>query len=145
MGPVGCGKSTLLKGLLGEVPYTRGSITMPSRSIAFCDQTPWVVNGTVNDNITLFSSANEDYYQSVLAACSLHDDLGQLPNGDRSNVGSKGITLSGGQKQRVVCGTTDSRPPYSDYSMTLLDLTARFSPSLAHCSLDGTLIYLMIS
>lgn len=103
VGPVGSGKSTLLKGLLGEVPHTHGSINLPSRSIAFCDQTPWIANSTLKENITLFSGADEDYYESVLAACALHDDLSQIPDGDRSRVGSKGITLSGGQKQRLVC------------------------------------------
>ncbi|KAK2600118.1 hypothetical protein QQS21_005133 [Conoideocrella luteorostrata] len=101
IGPVGCGKSTLLKGLLGEVPHTQGTVNMPSASVAFCDQTPWIMNGTVKENITKFSSEDEDYYNTVLTACALHEDLVQLSDGDASKVGSKGITLSGGQKQRV--------------------------------------------
>jgi ATP-binding cassette, subfamily C (CFTR/MRP), member 1 len=51
VGPVGCGKSTLLKGLLGETPMSRGSLSVPSSYIAYCDQTPWIINGTIRKNI----------------------------------------------------------------------------------------------
>ncbi|VUC23751.1 unnamed protein product [Clonostachys rosea] len=106
IGPVGCGKSTLLKGLLGEVAYANGTIILPSSSLGFCDQSPWIVNGTVQDNITMFSSNDNEYYNTVLEACALLDDLKQLSDGDQSKVGSKGITLSGGQKQRVSLART---------------------------------------
>ena len=40
-------------------------------------------------------------YASVVAACALDDDLRQLPSGDATEIGEKGVTLSGGQKWRV--------------------------------------------
>ncbi|PHH92904.1 hypothetical protein CDD83_3735 [Cordyceps sp. RAO-2017] len=102
IGPVGCGKSTLLKSLLGEVPHTQDSVvSMPSTSLAYCDQTPWIMNGTVKENITKFSGDDPEYYNTVLTACALNKDLAQLPDGEVSKVGSKGISLSGGQKQRL--------------------------------------------
>lgn len=101
VGPVGCGKTTLLKGLLREIPHVQGTVVMPSSNLAYCDQPPWIINGTVKENVTKFSREDPAYYNSVLTACSLHEDLKQLHEGDSSNVGSKGITLSGGQKQRV--------------------------------------------
>lgn len=102
VGPVGSGKSTLLKAFLGEVGIMAGSIQISSSEIAYCDQTPWHMNGTVRDSIIAFSPVDERWYQQVLDACALRQDLTQLPRGDLTTIGSKGIVLSGGQSQRVV-------------------------------------------
>ncbi len=101
VGPVGCGKSTLLKAMLGEVPLSSGLVKLSTANLAYCDQTPWIVNGTFRENIAMFSDPEDPLYSTVLHACGLRHDLTQLPGGDRSNLGSKGITLSGGQKQRL--------------------------------------------
>jgi ABC-type multidrug transport system fused ATPase/permease subunit len=74
------------------------------------------MNGTIKENITVFASADQGYYESVVVACALHDDLAQLPDGDQSKVGSKGITLSGGQKQRVVRRQTPIYIKFPAYS-----------------------------
>ncbi|KAK7956876.1 uncharacterized protein PG986_006098 [Apiospora aurea] len=87
-GPVASGKSTLLKGLLGEVPFTSGTVTLSSHKLSWCDQTPWLTK-----------------------------DFAQLPDGDDSMVGSKGISLSGGQKQRVAL----ARAVYSKPEIALFD------------------------
>jgi ATP-binding cassette subfamily C (CFTR/MRP) protein 1 len=102
VGPVGCGKSTLLKALLGEVPSLTGHVQCCSSEIAFCDQTPWHMNGTVQESILGISSLDEAWYSTVIQACALDEDLRQLPRGDKTSIGSKGISLSGGQSQRIV-------------------------------------------
>ena len=102
VGPVACGKSTLLKGILGEAHCRAGSIYIGSSDVAFCDQTPWLRNTTVQENILGFSVFNELLYNTVIEACALEADLQQFPKGDQSILGSKGISLSGGQKQRLV-------------------------------------------
>lgn len=71
------------------------------RRIGFCDQTPFLSNGTVRHNIIGFSDFDEKRYREVLVATMLDVDLATLPSGEMTNVGSNGITLSGGQKQRV--------------------------------------------
>ncbi|KAJ4116110.1 hypothetical protein NW768_011082 [Fusarium equiseti] len=101
VGPVGSGKSTLLKAILGEVSIVAGSVHVSNTDVAFCDQTPWHMNGTVRDSIIAFSHLDERWYQKVLEVCALKQDLIQLPKGDLSIIGSKGIVLSGGQSQRV--------------------------------------------
>lgn len=103
VGPVGCGKSTLLKGILGETPKISGHLAIPSSQIAYCDQIPWVINGSIRDNITGTSEFEIVWYHTVLRACALDIDIGRLPDGDQTVVGSKGVKLSGGQKQRLVC------------------------------------------
>lgn len=103
VGPVGSGKSSLCKALLGEIPFSEGSVVLSTRfpHVGFCDQTVFLSNGSIRDNIIGFSTFNEDRYAEVIAATVLAFDFAALPQGDRSNVGSDGITLSGGQKQRV--------------------------------------------
>lgn len=101
VGPVGSGKSTLLRAFLGEVTNLAGSVKIWNSKMAFSDQTPWLMNGTVRDSIIAFSSVDELWYQQVLDVCALREDLMQLPRGDRTTIGSKGIVLSGGQSQRI--------------------------------------------
>jgi ATP-binding cassette subfamily C (CFTR/MRP) protein 1 len=102
VGPVGCGKSTLLKAVLGEVPRMAGSVRVSSPSLAFCDQTPWHMNETVQKSIVAMSEIDENWYSLVIHACALEKDLHHLPLGDQTIIGSKGVALSAGQNQRVV-------------------------------------------
>lgn len=102
IGPVGCGKSTFLKGLLGETSNARGRVDVSSPEIAFCDQTAWIINGTIRANIIAESKFDAAWYATVCRACALDFDLRQMPTGDLTVVGSKGVKLSGGQKQRIV-------------------------------------------
>ncbi|EED19910.1 ABC multidrug transporter, putative [Talaromyces stipitatus ATCC 10500] len=103
VGPVGSGKSTLCKALLGEIPFSDGNIILSNRfrHVGFCDQTAFLWNGSIRDNIVGFSTFNYERYAEVIQATSLDFDFEALPQGDRTNIGSDGITLSGGQKQRV--------------------------------------------
>lgn len=103
-GPVGCGKSSLLRGILGEIRLSGGTVRVEDvgTSIAYCDQTAWLRNISIRDNIIGPGQFDEKWYASVCHACALNDDISQFPLGDKSLVGSGGISLSGGQKQRVV-------------------------------------------
>ena len=122
VGPVGCGKSTMLKALLGELPFTSGTVHIAASQVAFCDQTPWHMNGTVQDSILAISKMDLPRYRSVLRACALEEDLRQLPKGDKTLIGSKGIALSGGQSQRIVSFDHLGRP------VELTNLVAGFGP-----------------
>ncbi|KAE9374191.1 canalicular multispecific organic anion transporter 1 [Stipitochalara longipes BDJ] len=117
IGPVACGKSTLLKALLGETPSSQGFVYVSTTEMAFCDQTPWLINGSIQKNILGFSNFDGPWYNAVLHACALEEDLSNFPMGDQSLVGSKGITLSGGQKQRLAI----ARAVYSKKSIIILD------------------------
>jgi len=108
IGPVGSGKTTLLKALLGELEPEYGSITISSKDMAYCATVPWLLNVSIQKSICGLSDAEIDevWYETVLDACALHQDLEHLPYGDQSVIGSKGLTLSGGQKQRLVSSMT---------------------------------------
>ncbi|OCL10209.1 hypothetical protein AOQ84DRAFT_3965, partial [Glonium stellatum] len=117
VGPVGCGKSTLLKAILGELPMIEGTVQLSSLRIAYCDQTPWHMNGTVQQSIIAVSEFDQRWYTSVIRACALHEDLHQLPQGDQTQIGSKGIALSGGQSQRIAL----ARAIYAQKDIVILD------------------------
>ena len=102
VGPVGSGKTIFLKSLLGEANIVDGSILINKGPIAYCQQTPWLCNETIRENITGQGEVDETWYRSVLNYCYLLDDLEDLPDGDKMLAGSYGSKLSGGQKLRVV-------------------------------------------
>ena len=102
IGRVGCGKTSLLKAIAGEVPLAGGDIAVQVPSMAYCDQVPWLQNISIRDNIIGQSPPDEQWFKTVLHACTLDEDVSRLAKGDRSIVGTGGVALSGGQKQRVV-------------------------------------------
>lgn len=105
IGTVGSGKSTLLKAILGELSCTTGLVRVSSKSISYCSQAAWLQNATIRQNICGTVEGpdfDSEWYNTVLHACALNEDLSSLPNGDNTLIGSRGIILSGGQKQRLV-------------------------------------------
>ncbi|OAQ99680.1 hypothetical protein LLEC1_04113 [Akanthomyces lecanii] len=119
VGPVGSGKSTFCKAVLGETAYNEGTVTLGARSphVGYCDQTPFLFNGSIRDNIVGQSDFHVERYNEVVDATALRFDLSSLPQGDKTNVGSDGITLSGGQKQRVAL----ARALYLDTTLLIFD------------------------
>ena len=117
VGPVGCGKSVLLKALLGEIPTVAGTVQLLSDNVAYCDQSPFHVNGTIRESIVMFEEFDERWYNSVVDGCALDEDLQQLPLRDQTRIGSKGIALSGGQCQRLAL----ARSAYARRDLCVLD------------------------
>jgi ATP-binding cassette subfamily C (CFTR/MRP) protein 1 len=102
VGPVGCGKSSLLQGLLGEIPSSKGHVYINRAHAAFVNQTPWIQNSTVRDNIVGVSIFEPEWYTKVVQACAFDIDVETFPEGDSTKVGSAGTALSGGQRLRIV-------------------------------------------
>lgn len=102
VGPVGCGKSTLLKAFLGEVACLEGTVQLSSENIAYCDQSPWHLNETIQKSIAAVSPFDPGWYTTVIRSCALEEDIRLLPAGDQTIIGSRGVALSGGQRQRIV-------------------------------------------
>lgn len=138
-GKTGAGKSLLLAAILGEVKLLSGTVKVPppppEETIAnnqkhipdaewilpslpaFVSQTPWIEAGTVQDNILFGLPFVPTRYSRVLRACSLEKDLELLADGDKTEVGPKGVTLSGGQRWRVAL----ARALYSRAGILVLD------------------------
>ncbi|KAM9362938.1 ATP-binding cassette sub-family C member 10 [Symphorus nematophorus] len=119
VGKVGCGKSSLLAALTGELNRLSGVVYVADREGGFglASQEPWIQHASVRDNILFGKNYDPVFYQSVIEACALSDDLNVLPDGDRTEVGENGVTLSGGQKARLAL----ARAVYMDKDIYLLD------------------------
>lgn len=116
VGGVGSGKSSLLAALAGDMRRTAGSVKCGAR-VAYCPQYAWIQNESVKENIIFGREFDEPWYQEVVEACALQQDLDMLPAGDATEIGERGITLSGGQKQRI----NIARAIYFDADIVLLD------------------------
>lgn len=122
IGPVASGKSTLCKALLAETPVahgtTRTGFSPGSTRVGYCDQAPYLSNATIRENIVGFSEFEMDRYDEAVEAAMLRHDLDVLlREGDRTQIGTDGITLSGGQKQRVCL----ARALYHDTDIVICD------------------------
>src|SRR5262249_23058679 len=60
---------------------------------------------------------DEEFYAMTVHACALEEDFKALPDGDRTEVGERGISLSGGQKARLAL----ARAVYARADIYLLD------------------------
>lgn len=116
VGKVGSGKSSLIQAFLGDLYKLDGDVRLYGK-VAYVSQVPWIVNGTVKENILFGHKYDAEFYQHVLKACALTVDLSILPKGDRTEVGEKGISLSGGQKARLSL----ARAVYARADVYLLD------------------------
>lgn len=116
VGKVGTGKTSLLHAMLGELIKTRGDVRV-NGTISYASQSAFILNNSLRDNITFGAPYDEDWYNQVVYACALEDDLDILPAGDTTQIGERGINLSGGQKQRVAL----ARAIYQDCDIYLLD------------------------
>jgi ABC-type multidrug transport system fused ATPase/permease subunit len=142
-GSTGSGKTLMLLSLLGETILIDGKVSCPrtpvsdtitseiglvsadihaddwvlEHSLAYVSQTPWLQNASIRTNILFGLPYIESRYKDTLTACALDKDLSIFEDGDRTEIGEKGITLSGGQKARVAL----ARAVYSRAQNILMD------------------------
>ena len=118
-GRIGSGKTTLLQSILGLVPAD-GTITwngevvadpatflVPPRT-AYTPQVPQLFSETLEDNILLGTEGDLD---EAIRLAVLDDDLGDMPDGLATRIGSRGVRLSGGQVQRTAAARMFVRRP----------------------------------
>jgi ATP-binding cassette subfamily C (CFTR/MRP) protein 4 len=97
-----CGllQTSLLHLLISELMLLGGTMKSVGR-ISYASQESWIFTGNIRQNILFGEAFDSMRYQEVVQAAALEDDFVQLPHGDMTIVGERGITLSGGQKARV--------------------------------------------
>lgn len=123
VGPVGAGKSSILSTLLGELQPCRVSdpalpaVEVRGNSVAYCQQIPWIMSGTVRQNILFGLPYDEVRFNAAVHAAALDDDLRGMPAGVDTEIGERGISISGGQKARLSL----ARAAYSQAEVQLLD------------------------
>ena len=79
----------------------QGSLVLKSNKIRYCDEAPFLSNASIMENIIGFSSFDATRYAEVMQATMLIEDFRNLPAGDKTIIGTNGVSLSGGQRQRV--------------------------------------------
>lgn len=86
--------------ILGELHAKTGQVTV-SGKVSYASQESWLFSGSVKDNILFGEEYDDERYKIITDVCSLLEDFDQLPFGDKTRVGERGMSLSGGQCARV--------------------------------------------
>ncbi|XP_077984677.1 ATP-binding cassette sub-family C member 5-like [Glandiceps talaboti] len=115
-GSVGSGKSSLISAILAQMQLISGQVAIDG-SIAYVSQQAWIFNATLKENILFGHTFDQKFYETVVSAACLNEDIHNLPSGDETEIGERGINLSGGQKQRVSL----ARALYASRDIYLLD------------------------
>ena len=93
VGPVGSGKSTIINGIIGEVAISNHTTITTQGKVAFASQVAFILNATIRDNILFGNDFDLERYNQVLDDCCLRSDIDQLPGGDLTEIGERGVTL----------------------------------------------------
>ena len=117
VGSTGEGKTSLISAALGELPAMPGGQVVIRGNVAYVPQVSWIFNASIRDNILFGSPFNADRYRRAIRASALDKDLANLPGGDQTEIGERGVNISGGQKQRV----SIARAVYADADVYILD------------------------
>jgi ATP-binding cassette subfamily C protein len=130
VGPSGAGKTTLIDLILGIYKPNKGEIYLTSQSqkinpesvlnFAYVPQMPSLINGSLQENITLGSKQSEvdaDLLKHAITSSGLDDLVKNLPNGLDTKIDSIGNRLSGGELQRI----SIARALYLNAKLIVLD------------------------
>ena len=123
LGETGSGKTCLVNAILNYLEFIPKSnnekkiYNIVNGTISYASQNPWILNGTVRDNIIFYNELDLERYKKVLQICQLISDLSQLPGGELTEISSNGQNISGGQKARISL----ARAIYKDADIYLFD------------------------
>jgi ATP-binding cassette subfamily B protein len=113
-GPSGAGKSTVLQLLLRLYDVDAGQVLVDGvdvrdlspvelrHQLAFVPQDPWLLDGTIAENIAFGSSTATRAQVLAAGRAAWVDEFAlALPEGYDTPLGESGVRLSGGQRRRV--------------------------------------------
>lgn len=123
-GSSGSGKTTLLRTIIGIVEYTEGLIRINGKvatskdfcdyrtRIGFVEQEPYLVNGTIFNNVKLVAgNIREEDLEAAVRMSYVSEFALKNPYGLQRIVGHNGSKLSIGQKQRIALARALLRKP----------------------------------
>ena len=106
IGETGSGKTCLVNAILNNLELLNSNEENVeyyhfSPIISYACQDPWIMNGTIRDNIIFYGEFDQERYNKVVSACQLDKDFENLKHGDLTEVGSTGYNISGGLRARI--------------------------------------------
>jgi ATP-binding cassette subfamily B protein len=124
VGPSGVGKSTVADLILRFYDPQSGAVKLDGRdlrdlrigdlrrAVALVDQSPFLFNSSVAENIAYArpEATREDIIAAARAA-AIHEFIEKLPQGYDTQVGERGLTLSAGERQRIAIARAVLRQP----------------------------------
>lgn len=126
-GESGVGKSTLLKVLNGNIFNYTGQyfenidhdiqLERPYSEVAYINQTPYIFNASIKNNITLFSPKVDNHRLTAVLQKVRLNDIAEGNEFVDHDAGENGTFVSGGQRQRIEI----ARALYADKKLILAD------------------------
>ena len=95
------GMSSLLYAMIEEMIPVRPSKVIRNGSVAFLDQSRWLMGCSIKENITLGKEYNAERMRLTLEASELKSDLDLLTDGLKTIISDDASSISGGQKARI--------------------------------------------
>jgi ABC-type multidrug transport system fused ATPase/permease subunit len=132
VGASGAGKSTLVDVIVGLLRPSAGAMSIDGQPvdeatriawrirIGYVSQTPFMLDGTMAENIEFGAARTPDYKARCRQAAEmagLGELIANLPAGLATPLGDRGAKLSGGQRQRVAI----ARALYRNADLLVLD------------------------
>ena len=122
IGETGSGKTCLINAILSNLELLNENAPdktfyIYSNKISYACQDPWIMNGTIRDNIIFYNQFDSERYYQVVNACQLDKDFDNLKHGDLTEIGSTGNNISGGQRARIAL----ARAIYKEADIYLFD------------------------
>jgi len=122
IGETGSGKTCLINSILSNLELINENspdknFYVFSKNISYACQDPWIMNGTIRENILFYDQFDSERYYQVVNACQLDKDFENLKHGDLTEIGSTGNNISGGQRARIAL----ARAIYKDADIYLFD------------------------
>jgi len=124
VGETGSGKSTLVDLILGLLRPDSGEISIDGyypvnsyqwhRLIGYVPQSIYLIDDTIEANIAFGVSPeaiDHERLQKSIDDAQLRSLVNQLPDGEKTMVGERGIRLSGGERQRISIARALYRAP----------------------------------
>ena len=121
-GPPGSGKTSLIRLIPRLYDVSQGRIVVNGLDIrhipleelrgliSFVPQNAFLFAGSIRENVTFGSPADESGLYRALEQAAVLDTVQSLPQGLDTPIGERGVILSGGQKQRIALARAFLQP-----------------------------------